>query len=80
MAHGITLTLRAIQPRERMFWNSKPDPNEPGRTYRAPENTDKLPRAVHRNYLFGRKAVGNTTPVERKAILDAHTRIVQATE
>jgi len=73
MAHGITLTLRDIQPRSRLFWS----PQANG-AYRNPSNPEKMLRAKHRNLLFGRKAVGNTTPFERREIWDRHTQVVQA--
>lgn len=72
MAHGVTLTLRAIAPSQpRMFWNSRVKG-----TYRNKvANPDRMPRAKHRNILFGRKAVGNTTPVERQQIWSDFTRV-----
>lgn len=71
MAHGITLTLREIQPRARLAWNAQVKGAYRNKTI----NPDRMPRAKHRNILFGRKAVGNTTPVERREIWQKFTRV-----
>lgn len=64
MAHGITLTLREIQPPlPRVFWDSR----RRGQ-YRDPFNVAKASRAEFRNAMFGRKPVGNSTLAERLAI------------
>lgn len=76
MAHGVTLTLRAIQPTYSTFYRSSRDHNNKLTPYRNDKlNPDHMPRAKHRNILFGRNAVGNTTPVERQEIWRKFTKV-----
>jgi len=82
MVHGVTLTLREIQPRARLAYDSYDRRSQHTSSGRVPYhndkiNPDRMPRAKHRNILFGRNAVGNTTPVERLEIWQKFTRVVE---